>query len=265
MSRRLVPSPQLLEAAVCGRNGFALICLLPTLVLSILSSEAFAQYRFDHWTADNGLPQNSIHAIRQTRDGYLWLATSDGLVRFDGVRFTVFNKSNSPGITSNRFNCLYEDRQGDLWVGTDDGGLTRLHQGVFTTYTIEHGLTSNLIRGVTGDESGNLWVLSLDRIARWQAGRFLPTAPKKFTFGTEAFGSFGGFWDVDQTNLYRFAHERLTTWTRQSGLPSLDIYAVAEDREGNVWVATRDAGLARIKDGKVARVYIEGDGLPGNL
>jgi len=77
--------------------------------------EAAAQYRFDHWTADNGLPQNSVRDIVQTRNGYLWLATLDGLVRFDGVRFTVFNKSNSPGIISNRFLQLYEDGQGDLW------------------------------------------------------------------------------------------------------------------------------------------------------
>ena len=101
---------------------------------------ARAQYRFDHWTADNGLPQNSVRDIVQTRDGYLWLATLDGLVRFDGVRFTVFNKSNSPGIISNRFLQLYEDGQGALWASTDSSGLTRLRQGRFTTYTTAHGV-----------------------------------------------------------------------------------------------------------------------------
>ncbi len=57
-----------------------------------------AQYRFDHWTADNGLPQNSVRDIVQTRDGYLWLATLDGLVRFDGVRFTVFRLVHTPTL-----------------------------------------------------------------------------------------------------------------------------------------------------------------------
>src|SRR6185369_4256856 len=90
---------------------------------------ANAQYRFDHWAADNGLPQNSVRDIVQTRDGYLWLSTLDSLVRFDGVRFTVFNKSNSPGIISNRFLNLYEDAQGDLWASTESGGLTRLQKG----------------------------------------------------------------------------------------------------------------------------------------
>ncbi len=242
------------------------VCLYGLLALLCPTHTALAQYRFDQWTAETGLPQNSINAIHQARDGYLWLATSDGLVRFDGVRFTVFNKSNSPGIGSNRFNCLYEDRQGDLWAGTDNGGVTRLRRGVFTTYTTNHGLPYNLIRGVTGDEAGNLWVLSEDRLIQWQeaSGRFLPADPNQpsFSVGSDAYGSPGGFLNVDKTSFYRFARGRLTRWT---GLPSLNIHAVAEDRQGDIWVATRDAGLIRIKNGKVARVYGASDGLPSNL
>src|SRR6516165_8933378 len=85
--------------------------------------EAAAEYRLDVWTAESGLPQNTVRDVLQTRDGYLWVATLDGLARFDGVRFTVFNKANSPGLSSNRILALYEDRQGDLWIGLDDGGL----------------------------------------------------------------------------------------------------------------------------------------------
>ena len=242
------------------------ICLYGLLAAFCPASIAQAQYRFDSWTADNGLPQNSIHAIHQARDGYLWLATSDGLVRFDGVRFTVFNKSNSPGIGSNRFTCLYEDRLGVLWIGTVNGGVTRRRGGVFTTYTTAHGLPHNVILGVTGAESGNFWVLSGNLLTQWHeaTGRFLPVEPNqpKFGFGSDVFGSLGGFWGVDKTTFHRFARGRLTSWT---GLPSLNIHAVAEDRHGDVWVATRDTGLARIKDGKVARVYGANDGLPSNL
>ncbi|HKQ74407.1 MAG TPA: two-component regulator propeller domain-containing protein [Blastocatellia bacterium] len=231
-----------------------------------LASIAQAQYRFDQWTADNGLPQNSILAIHQARDGYLWLTTSDGLVRFDGVRFTVFNKSNSPGIGSNRFTCLYEDRHGDLWMGTENGGVTRRRGGVFTTYTTAHGLPHNAILGITGDEAGNLWALSSNLLTQWheETGRFLPSDPNhpKFGFGSEAFGSLGGFWGTDKTTLHRFARGQFASWT---GLPSMNIYAVAEDRHGAVWAATRDVGLVRIKDGKVEQVYGASDGLPSNL
>jgi ligand-binding sensor domain-containing protein len=95
---------------------------------------AQAQYRFKSWTTDTGLPQNTVYDIRQTRDGYLWLSTFDGLVRFDGVRFTVFNKGNTQGISSNRFLSFYEDMRGDLWAGTEDGGVVRYHECHFTSY-----------------------------------------------------------------------------------------------------------------------------------
>src|SRR5262249_9556951 len=83
--------------------SFALGLCSTLFLCVVVPPVAHAQYRFDSWTTDNGLPQNSVRAILQTRDGYLWLATSDGLVRFDGVRFTIFNKGSSAGINSNRF------------------------------------------------------------------------------------------------------------------------------------------------------------------
>src|SRR5262249_47784674 len=110
---------------VRGQNVILLCCLLTA---GGLFSPALAQYRFDHWTADTGLPQNIITDILQTPEGYLWLATLDGLTRFDGVRFTVFNKSNTPGISINRFNLLYQHTGGDLWAGTEAGVVTRYHQ-----------------------------------------------------------------------------------------------------------------------------------------
>src|SRR6185369_592431 len=107
-------------------------------VFSLLISDwlpiARAQYRFDSWTAEDGLPQNSIRSIIQTRDGYLWMTTFDGLVRFDGARFKVFDKSNTSGLTSDRFTALYEDKDGTLWAGTGDGALTLYRDGVFTSY-----------------------------------------------------------------------------------------------------------------------------------
>jgi ligand-binding sensor domain-containing protein len=81
------------------------------ILLSAVFTNA-AQYRFDSWTIDDGLPQNSVRAILQTRDGYLWLATLDGLARFDGVKFTVFNKSTHKDLVTTRFRSLYEAADG---------------------------------------------------------------------------------------------------------------------------------------------------------
>ena len=100
-----------------------------------------AQYRIDQWTADDGLPQNSVYGITQTSDGYLWMATVDGLARFDGVQFTVFNKGNSPGIVNNRFISLFEDKLGDLWAGTEESGIVRFRGGRFEHFGADAGIS----------------------------------------------------------------------------------------------------------------------------
>src|SRR5215510_2556151 len=90
----------------------ALLCAATALAFAESTS---AQYRFDSWTTENGLPQNSIVSILQTTDGYLWMTTFNGLVRYDGVRFKVFNSVNTPGIKNSRFVNLFEDSDRNLW------------------------------------------------------------------------------------------------------------------------------------------------------
>src|SRR5688572_8900822 len=126
-------------------------------ILLLLGSSAktFAQYRFDHWTADNGLPQNGVYSITQTRDGYLWFTTLDGLVRFDGVRFTVFDKSNTPGLTTNRFLSLFADTDDTLWLGSEEVGLMHLVNGQVQTFTTADGLPANQIDAIKRDVNGS--------------------------------------------------------------------------------------------------------------
>ncbi len=112
-----------------------LLMMVWNCVLLAATMTTHAQYQVASWTTDDGLPQNTVHSILQTRDGYLWLATLDGLVRFDGVRFHIFNKQNTTGIESNRFTQLVTDATGDLWIGLENGSITRYHDGRFQTYT----------------------------------------------------------------------------------------------------------------------------------
>ncbi len=91
-------------------SGSILFALDPT--------KAITQYVQDVWTSDHGLPQNTVNSIVQSRDGYLWLATFEGLVRFDGVQFTVHDKKNVPVLKSNQISRLLEVRDGSLWVAT---------------------------------------------------------------------------------------------------------------------------------------------------
>src|SRR5689334_24733087 len=87
------------------------------------------------------LPQVTIRAITQTQDGYLWIGTYNGLIRFDGVRSIRFDLANTRALSSDGVPLLYEDRLGDLWLGTDDGGVMRYREGEFQSFGTEHGLS----------------------------------------------------------------------------------------------------------------------------
>ena len=243
------------------------------LVVCCLISTALAQYRFDSLTADTGLPQNIIRAVHQTRDGYLWVATLDGLARFDGVRFTVFDKSNTPGIHSNRFySRLHDDRQGDLWLGTENGYVTRYSRGRFTTYTTAHGLPPTAVSGFTEDEEGKLYCLSGQRLWRWQPtpgserteGRFNEVATPPLLGGLYPVDWTGrGFWGVDHAGLHRFVGGRwefhpLPVAFRQPNL------TVAEEPNGMLWVATPDGRVAHLKDGRMVKLSRAPSGRPGD-
>jgi len=92
------------------------------------------------WGTGAGLPQNTVNAIAQTPDSYLWVGTRDGLARFDGVRFTVFGLRD--GLQSVEIQTLYVDRRGTLWIGTSGGGLSRWVEGRIENVTLPHQLVA---------------------------------------------------------------------------------------------------------------------------
>ena len=231
------------------------VCVAWLLISFYALCPARAQYRSDVWTADNGLPQNVIRGIEQTPDGYLWIATFDGLARFDGVRFTVFNKSNTPGLTSNRFGSMYEDPKGDLWLTTEVGGVTRYHHGSFVTYGPRHGIPNNIVRGITGDEAGHIWILTADAIAEWNepTGRFADIPLKYQGIRYEPFDwGNSGFWGADQKSLYCFVRGQFLAYPLPRWLSRSAIWGVSLDESGTIWIESLDGKHTRIsRDGTV--------------
>jgi ligand-binding sensor domain-containing protein len=121
-------------------------------------SKTIAEYVTDVWHTEQGLPQNSVRSIAQTPDGYLWLATEQGLARFDGIKFTVFDQRNTSELSANEITALLVDTQGALWIGTHGGGLSRYAHGKVSTYTAKDGLKSNSILSLYFDKEGVLWI-----------------------------------------------------------------------------------------------------------
>ena len=167
------------------------------------------QYQIDHWTTENGLPIGGVSGICQTREGYLWLSTFDGLVRFDGVRFTVFDRSNTAGITSNRLETMFCAVNGDFWIGTEGGTVIRRHEGSFQTFSTNDGLPSGPVVGISGDDHGNVWVLASGGIVRWQPtqGKFTRFDDHKNSYAAEVWSNDRrhGFFSIDSSGLHIFS------------------------------------------------------------
>jgi len=219
-----------------------------------------AQYRFDVWTTDNGLPQNSVYSILQTRDGYLWFTTLDGLVRYNGAQFTVFNHANTRELTSQRLKSLYEDRLGNLWISSEDGPLMRYRDGGFLTFTTKHGLPEDRVDQIGGTADGGLLVWTIKGLARFQNERFEAVAPEPHGFDLRPsyHAPSGTVWHRRGTELRRISNGSLTVFQ----VPEGDHHQLYEDRQGRLWIGiVGKEGLAMLK-GDSLRIYTSKDGLP---
>ena len=164
------------------------------------------------------MPQNSIQALLQTKDGYLWIGTQEGLVRFNGVEFKVFHKGNTDAIRHNDVRELYQDRGGTLWVGTFGGGLVSYNKkGEFTDYTVQRGLSNNTVTSLVQDSHGNLWAGTIDGLNEFTGGRII-------------------------------------NFSRKDGLSDNMVQAIAEDADGKLVIAMR-TGLDVVIDGKPMGAY----------
>lgn len=262
----MLPDPALCECGFRIGAKLAQLALLITctLFICVAPSIAVAQYRFDVLNTDSGLPQNSVYAILQTRDGYLWMTTLDGLVRYDGANCHVFNKANSPAIKSNRFTRLFEDRDGALWVCTEDGGLTRYVNGAFTTYTTAQGLPHNWVFNLRQTGSGDILIQTYKGLARWRDGQISTVSTDFSSFDSVLgyAGNSGTIWYRLGATLREVKNGVTTDHAVPEYSPDDQHYPqLYEDREGRLWIGTMRAGLLMLKEGKLTS-YSGKDGLP---
>ncbi|HTX42739.1 MAG TPA: two-component regulator propeller domain-containing protein [Acidobacteriaceae bacterium] len=223
-------------------------------------AKTITQYVQTSWNNESGLPENSVHALAQTKDGYLWMGTEEGLTRFDGVRFATFTYHNAPGLASSFIRTLAADRDGSLWVGTDSGLSHYEPSGTaagyrFVTLTTKDGLTGNSTLALCEDRNGALWVatrMGLNRIVDgrvedWTSGRGLPDA----AVNAIAMDTGGTVWVGTAKGLSRFERGHFVTYTRRDGLPDDNITALAAAPDGSIWVGTASQGVAQIHGSRI--------------
>lgn len=224
-------------------------------------------YIHQTWRTAQGLPQNSVLAIAQTPDGYLWLGTEEGLARYDGVRFTVFDK-HTAGLNDNMVQQLLVDHEGNLWIGTNGGGLSCLRDGKFTGYTVNDGLPNNSVRALYEDESGTLWIgtdgggLSWFRDGQFHTYTTAAGLADNAVFSISGDGH-GTLWIGTHGGLSRLSHGHFVNYGPQQGLANTYVRCVLVGRKGVVWIGTND-GLFRLTAAGMTRLTTK-DGLLANM
>jgi ligand-binding sensor domain-containing protein/signal transduction histidine kinase/DNA-binding NarL/FixJ family response regulator len=183
--------------------------------MALESQKAITQYKLDIWQAERGFEQNSVYTVCQTRDGYIWLGTLQGLVRFDGIRFSVFNKDNTKQLKDNAITALLPDQKGRLWIGTSEGGLSCLANGEFKTYPNNQNAALKEISTIFQDRSGVLWIGTMN------------------------------------SGLTRLKNGTFTIFTTRDGVSANRVRAIHQDKRGNLLIATSAGLTIRSPDGRV--------------
>jgi signal transduction histidine kinase/ligand-binding sensor domain-containing protein len=238
--------------------------------LALEPTTPLASYGRQAWGMENGLPQNTVQALAQTADGFVWLGTEVGLVRFDGNGFQVFDKNTVPALPGNDVRCLLAEKDGSLWIGTSEG-LARWKDGAVTAYGVSEGLPGNLTLGIVRDEDGKLWVQTNQGPAYLSGGRF--TAQYTFnatsqTLGRMLAGDSGFMRALPGANIQVWGSRNVLVLTDMRNpsrslaelrvgheLPGSKIQTVFVDSQEGLWIGT-NGGLARWVDGKLQRLPV---------
>jgi len=258
---------------ICGKlKTWTVVFLFMFLQASVFNGVAFAltpkkditQYAHETWTTEDGLPQNSINDILQTRDGYLWLATFGGLVRFDGAQFIVFDRS-IEGIKSQRIKALYEDKKGTLWAATEEGMLIRYREGEFTTYTLKDRLPLEEAFRIEEDDESNLWITGRGVVVKFDGENFVTYRRESFApnaHDNDYYLRYKVWWNQDAAGLNCFFQGRMRTYSLPE-LSNVQIINVDTDHNGNLWIQTKGAGVFRLQNEQLKH-FTSREGLPSN-
>ncbi|HWF47444.1 MAG TPA: two-component regulator propeller domain-containing protein, partial [Bryobacteraceae bacterium] len=244
--------------------AFACVFCAATLRAADIAPEP-EQFARQTWASENGLPQNTVQAILQSHEGYIWVGTEGGLARFDGVHFQVYNARNTPELKSNNIRALLETREGALWMATADG-VARLANGRFTRFDTADGLPGNNVWSLARSSNGDVIAVTNAGTAQFNGKRFelspyQPPAQAASKITVRLEDSRHALWIGTDTGLTHIVDGRVQPLNAEDSFASETILDIMQDREGSIWVGTESSGLSVLRTQKF-RTFTMRDGLP---
>ena len=233
------------------------LSILSVLFICGVWSTARAQYRFDLYDTGKGMPQNSVTGLALSHDGYLWLTTNDGLARFDGVRFTVFNKGTNAEFSTNRLAAAFQDKSHRIWFQSEDGSVLFYKDGRFTVALKPNEIQNQGRSPLLDDGAGGVIFQSDDKNYHYVGGRLVQyTVPGLLEDSLPLLADKdGGLWFSHKTSVYRVKNDIVTSFDLSQCSPGASYEYAYQDHYGNIWLSFTDPGNAgnvlRIRDGKV--------------
>jgi len=214
------------------------------------------------WNQQNGLLEDSILALAQSPDGFLWIASEEGLVRFDGAEFFVPGEFQEKPFMRRTSQCLWVNAAGELWMGSYAGVYRRVHKGTFRYFNEKDGLPRTIVSAIAGDEQGTIWVGTYQGgLLRQSDDRFIEYPPaqvlRQQAINRICCAKSGDLWVAASGGLYRVnkASGTIRLIDAKAGLTGLCTGAVTIDLFDRVWVATNQ-GLFCIEDDTVSSVRL---------
>ncbi len=205
------------------------------------------------WTAKDGLPSDSINDILQDRDGYIWIGTFNGLVRFDGINFTTFSKYEDHGFESNSVTALLEGAEGNLWIGTNGEGIARYSDNKFIMFN-NSDLKDKVIKSFSIDKSGSLWIGTGNGLLK-SDNNGVTSIPLNGMFREKSIEMIyhdreGLLWvSTMEGGVKVFFEEKIKKTPVLNKINNIVITSILKDKHKNTWIGTKNQGLFLMKRG----------------
>jgi signal transduction histidine kinase/ligand-binding sensor domain-containing protein len=216
-----------------------------------------APFTFSYWQREQGLPQNFVRALAQTRDGYIWVGTDDGVSRFDGVRFVSCSQE---GFPAGPVQALLGDTNGALWIGSIGGGLGCYQKGEPRTFTTSDGLPSSTITALAEGSDGRLWIGTQAGLVVWQNGGLKPVEDASAFTGKSIAALFrdrkGTMWVAVAGVGVFFQEGQRFVQLHDAAMDNLlqNPHSLLVDQHDRIWIGAGEADLL-CRDGQQWRRY----------